>query len=101
MRENPVEAVGRRRAGWTTGGIARPKHEVIDDELRASFKEISQRRFPSIRLETVILSDWNPRQFLPPLRQFVAAPRQFLLRLKQFQSGCKPLFTCSGHMFNH
>jgi hypothetical protein len=45
------------------------------------------RRFSFIRVETLALGDLNPRQFLPPSRQFVAAPRHFFLLLEQRQPG--------------
>jgi hypothetical protein len=38
----------------------------------------------------------NPRQFLPPPRQLIAASRQSLLGLEQLQPGGKPLFTSSS-----
>jgi hypothetical protein len=65
---------------------------VVNNELRASSKEISEGHFPFIRLEAVILGDSNPRQFLSPPRDLVTAPRQFFFRLKQLEPGGEPCF---------
>jgi len=73
---------------------------VIDEKLRASSEEISERRFSFVGLEAVLLVDSNPGQLLPPSRQLVASSRQFLLGLEQLQPGRKPLFTCSGLMIS-
>ena len=81
--------------------IVGPKHEVIDEELRASSEQIGKRRHALVGLETVLLVNSNPRQPLPPLRQFVATPRQRLLGLEQLQPGRKPIFTCSDLVVSH
>src|ERR1017187_5903107 len=75
VRENPVEAVRRRRARRTAGRIAGPKHEVVDEELRASTEEVQQRGAPLLGFESILLVDPNPRQLLPLSRQLIAAPR--------------------------
>jgi hypothetical protein len=61
---------------------------MIDEELGASFEEISEGRCPFIGLETVPRVDPDPRQLLPPPRQLVTAPRDLLLRLEQFEPRC-------------
>src|SRR5260370_18704658 len=62
---------------------------------------MGKRGAPLVRLESILLVDPDPRQFLPPPRQLVAAPRQLLLRLEQPEPRCKPLFTCPGHVLRH
>src|SRR5205814_7689717 len=79
----------------------RLEHEMIDEELRAYPDKIREGCFSFIGLESVILVDSNPGQFLPPPSQLVAAPRQFLLGLEQLPPGRQPLITCSGLMLNH
>jgi hypothetical protein len=66
---------------------------VIDHELRASSKEISERRFSFIGLEAIFLFDPNPRQLLPSPRQLVTAARQFFLGLEQIEPGGKPFLS--------
>ena len=99
--DRAVEAVGDRRAGRTSCRELGSEHEVIDEQLRASSEEIGEGCCALVGLETVRLVDANPGQFLPPVRQFVAAPRQRLLFLQQLQPRCKPLFTCSSLMIGH
>src|SRR2546426_104241 len=96
-----LEPVGDRRAGRTPGGIVRPEHVVIDEELRAPSEEVCQQGAPFVGLESVLLVDANPRQLLPPPRQLVAAPRELLLGLEQLDPRCQPLLTCPGHMLRH
>jgi len=48
---------------------------VIDEELRAPSEEVRQRGAPLVGLEAILLVDPDPRQFLTPPRQLVAAPR--------------------------
>jgi hypothetical protein len=76
-----VEAVGDRRAGRTPRRVVRPEHEVIYEELRASSEEVCQGGATLVSLESILLVDTNPRQFLPPPGKVVAAPRELLLRL--------------------
>src|SRR5229473_3359054 len=99
--DGAVEAVRDRRAGRTPCRVLGPEHEVIDEELRASSEEIGEGRCALVGLEAVLLVDSNPRQLLPPPRQFVATPRQRLFGLEQLQPGRKPLFTCSGLVIGH
>ena len=79
-----VEPVGNRRARRAAGRVLGPEHEVIDEQLRASGEELSERRRAVIRLEAVLLVDSNPGQFLPPPRQLIAPPSKILLGLEQF-----------------
>src|SRR5215470_374491 len=104
MREvddEAVEAVRDRRAGRTPCRVLGPKHEVVDEQLRASPEQIGEGRRALIGREAVLLVDAEPGQLLPPPRQLVAAPRQLLFGLEQLQPGRKPLFTCSGLVIGH
>jgi hypothetical protein len=101
VNRKAVKAVGDHRARGAAPRPVRPKHEVIDEELRVPSEEVCQRGAAIIGLEPVLLADSDPRQRLPPPRQLVAAPRQLLLRLKQLEPRCQPLFTCPGHVFCH
>src|SRR5215217_2525824 len=96
-----VEAVRDRRARRAATRVLGAEHEMIDKELRASSEEISEGSCALVGLETVLLVDSNPRQLLPPLREFVATPRQLLLGFEQLKAGRKPLFTCSNLVVSH
>src|SRR5262245_6794090 len=96
-----TEAIGDSGAGWAPRLVVRSEHEVVDEELRTSPEEVLQPGAPFIRVKSVILFDPNPRQFLPPSCQLVAAPRQFLFRLEQVESGLQPLVTCCDRVFGH
>src|SRR5437660_11778809 len=101
MDGEPVEAVRDRRAGRTAGGVVGPKHEVVDEELRAPSEEVCDRGAPLVGLESILLVDSNPRQFLPTSRQLVAASCEFLLCFEQLEASWEPLFTCPGLVFCH
>jgi hypothetical protein len=96
-----VKAVRVRRACRAAACVLGAEHEVIDDELRSSSEQIGKRRHALVGLKTVFLVNSNPRQPLPPLRQFVATPCQLLLGLEQLQPGRKPFITCSNLVISH
>src|SRR5205814_7843609 len=96
-----IEAVGDRRARRAASSVVRPEHVVIDEKLRTSSKEVCQRGFPVLGLESVLLVDPDPGQ-LPPLpRQVVTAASVLLLRLEQLESRCQPFFTPSRLLLCH
>ena len=101
VRDAAGDAVGDRRAAWTTFGPVRIEHEVIHEHLRTPAEQIAQRRIAVFGGEPIVLLNPHPGQLLPPARQFVAAPRQRLLGLEQLQPGRKPFFTCSGLVIGH
>jgi hypothetical protein len=101
VNNDALEPVRDSRAGRTPRRVVGPEHEVVDEELRTPSEEVCQRGAPFIGLESVLLVDPNPRQFLPPPRQFVAAPRELLLRLEQLETRCQPLFKCPGPVLRH
>ena len=84
-----------------TAFVLRAEHEVIYEELRASFEQIGEGRRALVGLEMVLLINSNPWQPLPLLRQFVTTPRQLLLGLQQLQPSRKPLITRSDLVFSH
>jgi hypothetical protein len=73
---------------------------VVDEELRASSKEVFKRGAPFIGLESILFVDPDPRQLLPSPRQLVAAPRQFLLLLEQIEPRFQPLITRNDLMLH-
>src|SRR5579872_968808 len=57
----------------------RAKHEVMDDELGSSGKQISQRLLPRWAVENVGLLDEFPWQFTPLAAQLVPKARELFL----------------------
>src|SRR6516164_5624886 len=74
---------------------------MIDEELRTPSEQVRQRGAPLVGVESILLVDPNPGQFLPLLRQLVAAPRKLLLRLEQLEPCREPLLTCAGSVLRH
>src|SRR5215469_15542728 len=101
MHCKPVEAVCDRRTRRTAGGVVRPEHEMVEEELRAPSEEIRERGVAFVGLKPILLVDPNPRQFQTPLCQLVAAPGQLLLCLEQVQARCEPLLACPGPVLSH
>src|SRR5579864_3168462 len=90
VNREPVETVGNRRAGWTTGIVVGTEHEVIDQKLRTAFEKIRKGYFAVIGPEMIRLVDADPGQFLPLLGHLVAAESQLLLGFEQLRSGREP-----------
>ena len=101
VHDASIEAVCDCRAGYAAGLVVRSEHEVIDKELRASLEQVRQRHAAPLGLERIVLVDRNPRQILPPLRQFVTAARMNLLVLKQRETGLKPFLARSDNVRRH
>src|SRR5580692_8394207 len=83
MREHTVNAIADHRA---TRAALRPfgtKHEVIDSELRAAFKEIRERLLSGGRIEYIVFLDADPRQRLALGGERVAEVGQLLFFLEQ------------------
>src|SRR5438045_9737352 len=95
MNRDTVEPVRDRRTGWAARFVIGPEHEMINQQLRSSSKEISERRFALVSLEFVFLVDLNPRQFLPLLRHVIAQVREFFLVVQQLPSSFQPLLSCT------
>src|SRR5262249_33557413 len=93
--------VGNRRARRAARGIVGAKHEVIDEELRASLEEIGECGVALIGVESVRLVDADPRQLPPPLRDLVALPRECFLGVEQLEPRREPLFTCASAVLRH
>src|SRR5437879_9066305 len=93
MRKMPVGAVKvvrQIRAALATFFPARAEHEVIDDQLTATVKEIGQRFFAIRPIEYVILVYFNPWQLASMPAHFIAQPRQFLLTRQQVLARNEP-----------
>src|SRR5450432_2470878 len=99
--DGAIEAVCDCRAGRTPCCVVRSEHEVIDEQLRASAKQIREGRRTVVRFEVVLLVDPNPGQLAALPRHFVAALGQRLLGVEQLQPSSKPLRTCSCCMTAH
>src|SRR5215469_9432539 len=101
MRYRTVEAVRPRRAGRAARRVVRAEHEVIDDQLRAPVKELSQRLWPLGGVEPVFLLDRHPGQRAPRGGQLVAAARQLFFLREQFVAGRLPLLAGCDFAVGH
>src|SRR5262245_49731491 len=101
MDREAVEAVRDTRAARAPRREVGSKHEVIDEELRASPEEIGEGRFALVGLEAIVLVDSNPGQLLPPSSELVATLGQGFLGLQQLEPRRKPLLTCASLVFRH
>ena len=72
VRQHAVDGVGARRAGRATGLVARAEHEVVDEELGATFEELRERPRALVGLEPVLLLDGDPGQLATLARELVA-----------------------------
>jgi hypothetical protein len=80
-----VNAIFDRRASRAASCVLGIKHEVIDEELRASSEELSEVYLALVHLESVLFINPNPLQPLTPLSQFVTTPSQLFFDLQQMQ----------------
>ena len=101
MREHPVEAVGRRRAGRTASRVAGPEHEVVDDQLRAPVEQLRECARAFGRIEAILLLHLDPRQLASQFRQLVTEPGVLLLPREQRLSRGQPRLACSDLVITH
>ena len=89
--EEPVDRVGDRRVHRVAGLVARPEHEVVDEELRATVEQLVQRPLAVLGVEAVVLLDPHPGEGAALARQLVAQARVLLLADEQRLAGGEPL----------
>jgi hypothetical protein len=65
MHDHPAQPVGERGAARARTRPVLPEHEVVDEQLRASFEQLGQRLRPVLGREPVLLLDRDPRQLAP------------------------------------
>src|SRR5262249_3513613 len=83
--------VDLERAADTPRDLARPQHEMLDEELTAAFEQIRERHFPFRSVEDVLLLDPDPRQGTALPVHLVPLAGQVLLALEQLQALIEPL----------
>src|ERR1017187_395063 len=81
----------------TTFLPARPKHEVIDDQLTLVPKQLSQRLLAIRTVKDVFLVHLDPGQAPPLLVQLIEQSREFLFFHEQRLASRHP--RCFGHDF--
>lgn len=77
-----VEPVRDRRARTAAGAVLGPEHEMVDEQLRATSKQVRQRGVALIGVESILLVDLHPGQLLLLPRHLIAAPSEVLFRLQ-------------------
>src|SRR5262249_50689573 len=70
-------------------------HEMLDDQLAASVKEIGERLLATRAIEDVFLLDFDPGQLAALAAQLIAQPSQLLLLAQMLLTRSDPLV--SGH----
>src|SRR4051812_49400746 len=93
MGDDPVIAVGDRRAGWAARAVIGAEHEMVNEELRATAEKIGERGGAVVGVEAIVLVDPDPGKFLALFRQLVAAVGVFFFGGEQFFPGGEPVGT--------
>jgi hypothetical protein len=97
MRENTVESVGQQRAGWATGLLTGPEHEVIDQELTAPLEKIGESFPAGGRIETILVADFDPGKRLTfPVDPVPQMNELFLFGEERFAGDQPFLFRYNG-----
>src|SRR6516225_7790408 len=91
MHADTCEAVGAKGTMRTSGLAVGMEHEVINDELTASFEEFGQRLGAVGAVEDVVLGDALPGQTPLELAHLVALTCKRFLLFEQFAPGGEPL----------
>mmetsp|Transcript_10531 Transcript_10531/g.42566 ORF Transcript_10531/g.42566 Transcript_10531/m.42566 type:complete len:294 (-) Transcript_10531:183-1064(-) len=92
VRQHALEAVGHEAARRARLRPVLAKHEVVHDELRAAFEEVSEGHVLAVGgLEHVVLRDRAPRQLEPRARHAFALARERLLLLQELLARGDPL----------
>jgi hypothetical protein len=77
------------------------KHEVVDQQLRASVEQFPERFRAVVGLEGITPLDGHLRQFPALACQLVTAAGELFLAIEQLDAGGKPLLTRSDRMHRH
>src|SRR5258707_13468531 len=77
VRNDAVEIVSSQRAMRASHVVTRMKHEVIDNELAASVKELSQTLTPVRSIKNIVFADVLPRKLTTLLVKLVAKASEF------------------------
>src|SRR5919204_229567 len=100
VREQPVDAVGHRRAGRATGLVARAEHEVVDEQLGSSLEQLDQRLLAVVRVEAVLLLHPHPGQLASLPRELVTDIGSGKISSSRRSTPSKmPRATASGEVF--
>jgi hypothetical protein len=83
------------------GLVARPEHEVVDEQLGAAVEELRQGLRAVVGVEAVLLLDPQPRQLAALPGQLVAHPGVLLLALQQLLAGSRPLLATHDLVLGH
>jgi hypothetical protein len=91
MDHGRIVVIRKERAGLATLFPLGVEHEVVDDELTATVKEIREAHLAVCPLEDVILSDLLPRQLTACRTELVAQSGEFLLLLEERLASLEPV----------
>src|SRR4029453_10044257 len=99
--EHPVDGVGDRGVDGAARLVARAKHEVVDEQLGSSVKQLGERPLAVVRIEAVLLLHPHPGQLASLQRELIAEPGVLLLAYQQPLTSSEPFLACSDLVINH
>lgn len=102
MQIGSVKMIGKEGTAVTAFFPAGTEHEVIDDHLTATVKQIAERLFAGGRVEFILLVDLDPRQCTAFFTQTVPRTHMvfftFQVRLAGFEPFCAGDDLGTGHI---
>jgi hypothetical protein len=98
MWEHTVHGVGDRRVHRAAGLVARPEHEVVDEQLGAPVEQLAKRFLALIGVEPVLLVHRHPRQRASLPGELVAGACVLLLADEQPPARFEPVIPGSDRV---
>src|SRR5262245_58436279 len=93
MHEHAFNVVDLERTPDALSDLARPHHEVFDEQLAASIEQIGERYLPLRRIEDILFLNLHPGQFTALATQFVALSRELLFLNQESVSRLEPFLS--------
>src|SRR4029450_7977913 len=93
MRKDSVDVIDFKRATDALRLLPRPEHEVLDEKLAATIKQLGQRDLAFRRVERILLVDLYPRQRATCRGQWIAQACLFLFPFEQILARDQPFFS--------
>src|SRR5215472_19362094 len=101
MDQHPVEVIGPERAARARFLPARIKHQMVDDQLLSSGKQLAQGLLAVGPFENIVLVDAHPGQLAALMAQLVTQPRELFLPGEQHLALFDPLLSGNDSMVFH
>src|SRR5258707_14133176 len=101
MRNGAVEVISPEGTAAARSLRIRGKHQMVDDQLAFSDKQVIQRDLAGGAVKHIILFNTLPRQLAPLPAELRAQAREFLLLRQETASGFDPFIPRSNLMIVH